>query len=69
MDEILKIEKTVWVRRPTNRNYSVDRHKGKDGKPDFFVLTEHKTSGQRFKVVILEPDLEDVINALQKAAR
>lgn len=68
-DENLKIEKQVWVKTPSNRDYSIDRHKGKDGKPDYYVLTEHKASGGRYRVMILAPDLMKVANALIEASR
>lgn len=68
-EDILKIEKQVWVRCKSNRNYSVDRHKGKEGKPDYYVLTEHNKSGNRFRIVILQPDLQRVIKALQDASQ
>lgn len=69
MDTALEIKRQVWVRCPSNRDYSVDRHEGKDGKPDYYVLTEHKKDGRRHRVVILQPDLHKVITALQEAAQ
>lgn len=63
------IKKQVWVNTPTNRKYSVDRHAGKDGKPDWYVLTEHRKDGRRFRTVILHPDMQRVIGAMEEAFR
>lgn len=68
-DERLAIKRTVWVRTHSNRDYSVDRKQGTGGKPDYYVLTEHKSDGKRHKVVILQPDLERVAKALLEAAK
>lgn len=68
-EENLKIEKQVWVKCPSNRNYSVDRHKGKGGRPDYYVLTEHKAPDKRYRVVILAPDLQRVAKALLEATQ
>jgi len=67
-DERLAIKKTVWVDTHSNRRYSVDVKPGTEGRPDYFVLTEHKRDGKRHKVVILQPDLEKIIRALKEAA-
>ena len=61
-DKKLEISKTVWVRAGI-RQYSVDRKPGTQGQPDFYVLTEHKR-GKRHKVVITQPDMQKVIDAL-----
>lgn len=63
------IKKQVWVSTPTNRHYSVDRHEGVGGRPDWYVLTEHKNDGSRYRVVILEPDMQRVIDALREATQ
>ena len=68
-DEMLAIKKQVWVRTHSNRDYSVDRKQGTGGRPDYYVLTEHKRDGKRHKVVILQPDLEKVIKAMRDAAQ
>lgn len=68
-DSKLDIKKQVWVCTPTNRKYSVDRHEGTEGRPDWYVLTEHKKDGKRHKVVILAPDLQRVIGALKEAGQ
>jgi len=62
MDDKLDIAKTVWVRAGI-RTYSVDRKKGVNGNTDYYVLTEHKKD-RRHKVVITQPDMQKVINAL-----
>lgn len=61
-DKKLEISKTVWVKAGI-RQYSVDRKPGTQGQPDFYVLTEHKR-GERHKVVITQPDMQKVIDAL-----
>lgn len=67
-DERMAIKSTMWVETRSNRSYSVDIKPGTQGRPDYYVLTEHKRDGQRHRVVILQPDLEKVIKALQEAA-
>lgn len=67
MDDRLEIAKTVWVRAGI-RQYSIDRKNGKDGQPDYYVLTEHKKD-RRHKVVITQPDMQKVINALVEVQR
>lgn len=61
-DTRLEIKKTVWVKAGI-RQYSVDRKPGTKGQPDFYVLTEHKR-GTRHKVVITQPDMDKIIEAL-----
>lgn len=69
MDNDLNIKKTVLVRTWSNRRYTVDRHGGKPGKPDYYELTEHRKDGRRFKVFIPQPDMQRVIAALQEAQK
>lgn len=66
-DKTLDIKKQVWVNTPTNRTYSIDRHEGTEGRPDWYVLTEHKADGKRYRVVILQPDMQRIIRALNEA--
>lgn len=64
------IKKQVWV-NSTGKQYSVDRHKGKNGKYDYLMITEHAgDKGQRrYRVSVPLPMVPKLIGALQEASQ
>lgn len=69
MDNALEILKQVWV-NSTGKKYSVDRHKGKGGRSDYLMLTEHtKKNGhpKRYRFSIPAPMVRQVVEAMLEA--
>jgi len=69
MAEVPDIKKTVWV-NSTGKQYSIDRHRGAEGRVDYLMITEHsRKDGRRYRISVPLPMAEAVASALLEAAR
>ena len=66
MGNALEIRKQVWV-NSTGKQFSVDRHEGKNGKCDYLMITEHadEKGQRRFRIAVPLPMVPKLIEAIR----